>query len=59
MGTEWVQIVSTVGFPVAACAALYYWINTTIKELTATISRNTEAINQLIYTVTGGNNNGG
>ena len=46
---EWVTIISTVGFPIAACAALFYWINTTLKELQQMISANTEAINKLIY----------
>lgn len=57
MGTEWVQLVSTVGFPIVACAALFYWINSTMKELSATITKNTEAINHLVILFEKGDKN--
>lgn len=34
-------MISNVGFPIAACCGLMYFINTTIKELRTTIERNT------------------
>lgn len=34
-------IISNVGFPIAACCGLMYFINTTIKELRTTIEQNT------------------
>lgn len=34
-------MISNVGFPIAACCGLMYFINTTIKELCANINQNT------------------
>ena len=34
-------MISSVGFPIAACCGLMYFINTTLKELRTTIERNT------------------
>lgn len=34
-------MISSVGFPIAACCGLMYFINTTIKELRTTIEQNT------------------
>lgn len=34
-------MISNVGFPIAACFGLMYFINTTIKELRTTIQQNT------------------
>lgn len=34
----WVQIISNVGFPIAAFCAMFYMCNTTIKENTKVIS---------------------
>lgn len=48
MNGEWVQIVSSVGFPIAAAMALFWMLHGTVKELTAAIGKNTEAINMLI-----------
>lgn len=35
------NIISNVGFPIAACCGLMFFINTTIKELRTTIQQNT------------------
>lgn len=48
MTGEWVQVVSSVGFPIAAAAALFWLLHGTVKELTAAIAKNTEAISMLI-----------
>lgn len=34
-------MISNVGFPIAGCCGLMYFINTTIKELRTTIEQNT------------------
>lgn len=34
-------MISNIGFPIAACCGLMYFINTTIKELRTTIEQNT------------------
>ena len=36
---EIAQIVSTVGFPIAACAGLFYLYDKTIKDLTITLAK--------------------
>lgn len=36
-----ITMISNVGFPIAACCGLMYFINTTIKELRTTIQQNT------------------
>lgn len=33
------QMISTVGFPIAACIGLFYLYNRTIKDLTITLSK--------------------
>lgn len=40
--------ISTVGFPIVAFGAIFWMMNTTIKELTSTITSNTQAITQLM-----------
>ncbi len=44
---EWVQLISNVGFPIAAFCALFYVTNTTIKENTKAIEDCTTAIKLL------------
>lgn len=41
---DFIQLVSNVGFPIAAFCAMYYMCNTTIKE-------NTKALNELVSTI--------
>lgn len=36
---EIAQIISTVGFPIAACAGLFYLYDKTIKDLTITLAK--------------------
>lgn len=40
-------IISNVGFPIAACCGLMYFINTTIKELRTTIQQNTVLLEKI------------
>lgn len=36
--------IATVGFPIVACAALFWMINKALKELTAAVNNNTAAL---------------
>lgn len=45
---ELVTIISTVGFPIVACGALFYMINTTMKELKDAINSLDKTIQSLI-----------
>lgn len=42
------SFISSVGFPIVAFAAMFWMMNSTIKELTATISANTQAVAKLM-----------
>lgn len=44
---DWVQIVSTLGFPIAMCAALCWFINKKDEQTNKTIISVTNAINGL------------
>ena len=41
---ELVQAISTVGFPIVCCCALFWMINTTMKELKDAIAGLTQSI---------------
>lgn len=43
-----VTAISTVGFPIVACGALYYMINTSMKELTKVINNLDKTISKVI-----------
>lgn len=40
--------IGSLGFPIVCCGALFYFVNSTLKELRETISKNTLAITTLI-----------
>lgn len=42
-----VQAIGAVGFPIVACCGFFWMINTTMKELTATIGKLDTSIVQL------------
>lgn len=44
---EIVQMISTVGFPIAACCGLFYLYDKTIKDLTNTLNKLEIAISEL------------
>ena len=44
---DWVQVVSTLGFPIAMCAALCWFINKKDEQTNKTIISVTNAINGL------------
>lgn len=41
---EATTLISTVGFPIAACVAMFYMINKTLKEFKTVIENHTKAI---------------
>lgn len=40
--------IGTLGFPIVCCGVLFYFVNSTLKELRDIISKNTVAITTLI-----------
>lgn len=46
--TDIAQLVTTVGFPIVACVALFWHINTTQKEMIAALDNNTNVITQVL-----------
>lgn len=46
--TEIVNAIGSVGFPIVACGALFWMINTTMKELTTAINNLSDGISKLV-----------
>lgn len=42
--TELVNLIGSLGFPIIACGALFWMINTTMKELTTAIDKLSDSI---------------
>jgi hypothetical protein len=42
-----VSLISSVGFPIVCCFFMWRYINTTLKDFTATMSENTKMISKL------------
>lgn len=51
-----VQAIGSVGFPIVACIGLFWMINTTMKEFTASIDKLNESILKLTSKIAGGEN---
>lgn len=51
-----VQAIGSVGFPIVACVGLFWMVNTTMKEFTATVDRLNESIIKLTTKIDGGDN---
>lgn len=53
--SEWATIISSLGFPIAACCFLAWFISTTLKEtlkeFRVSIQENTKAVQELILLV--------
>lgn len=45
---EFVELISSVGFPIAACFGLFYMINGILKEVQTALINNTTVMNKLI-----------
>ena len=50
------QLIGSIGFPIAAFVMLFYMMNTTLKEVQATMSENTAAIIKLLEKLDGSEN---
>lgn len=52
---EFATIISTLGFPIAACCFLAWFISTTlketVKEFRASIDANTKAVQEMIFLI--------
>lgn len=44
-------LVGSLGFPIVMCIALFWMINTTMKEFKQTVAENTKAMTELVTTV--------
>ena len=44
---EIMQAIGSVGFPIVACGALFYMINTTLKELSASLNSMTSVLTRI------------
>lgn len=49
-----IQAIGSVGFPIVACVGLFWMVNTTMKEFTATVDRLNESIIKLTTKIDGG-----
>ena len=45
---EWVSLISTVGFPIAMCILLFWYMKTEVAQLRDVISQNTETMKQIL-----------
>ena len=50
-------IISTLGFPIAACIWMAYYQNTTLQKLTEVIQKNTEMLKELSIRLEGKDGN--
>ena len=46
-----ITLVSSLGFPIVACIALFWMMNTTMKEFKETVAENTKAMTELVTIV--------
>lgn len=53
MESDFIQLISNVGFPIAAFCMMYYMCNTTIKENTKVVADCAELIRHIIATKDG------
>ena len=45
---EWVNLISSVGFPIVACCGLFYLYDKTLKQLVATLGKMADVIEELL-----------
>ena len=46
-----ITLVGSLGFPIVSCIALFWMMNTTMKEFKETVAENTKAMTELVTTV--------
>ena len=54
---EFNTLISSVGFPIAACIALFYLYNKTVTELTVTLTRIEGTMTELVHEIKKGGEN--
>jgi hypothetical protein len=55
---DWISLISSVGFPIAACVFMGVYMQKSLKELSATVATMTSALQELtFYIKNGGNKN--
>ena len=45
---EWVNLISSVGFPIVACCGLFYLYDKTLKQLVSTLGKMADGIEELL-----------
>lgn len=45
---EWVNLISSVGFPIVACCGLFYLYDKTLKQLVTTLGKMADGIEELL-----------
>lgn len=45
---EWVTLISTVGFPIAMCVMLFWYMKTEVSQLRDVIVQNTATMKQIL-----------
>ncbi|MCQ2211510.1 MAG: hypothetical protein MJZ34_14600 [Paludibacteraceae bacterium] len=43
-----VTLIGSLGFPIVCCGAMFWYINTTMKQFTETMNQNTKMIEKLV-----------
>lgn len=51
---DWVSLISSVGFPIAACIFMGIYMQKALKELTATVTTMTSALQELTFHIKNG-----
>ena len=46
-----VTLIGSLGFPIVSCIALFWMVNTSMKEFKETVAENTKAMTELVTTV--------
>lgn len=46
-----ISLVGSLGFPIVACGAMFWMMNTTMKEFKESVTENTKAMTELVITV--------
>lgn len=49
-------LIASLGFPIVACAALFWYVVTISRELTKAVNNNTEIVNRLLDKMEGNEN---
>lgn len=53
---DWISLISSVGFPIAVCIFMGFYMQKTLKELSATVTTMTAALQELTFHIKNGGN---